>query len=76
MAASNAAPIQPGELTLRLPTDIGIRIVMERFLTSFPAKGWAREGDTYRSPGYARATRHVDITLASTMGGVRVEWIR
>ena len=71
-----AVKMTVGELTLRLPTDIGIRIVMERFLTSFPAKGWTREGDTYRSPGYARATRHVDITLASTMGGVRVEWIR
>lgn len=65
-----------GELTLRLPTDTGIRIVMERFLTSFPAKGWTREGDTYLSPGYAGAARHVEVALASTMGGVRVEWIR
>ena len=38
--------------------------------------GWTREGDTSLSPGYARAARHVDVALASTMGGVRVEWIR
>lgn len=66
-----------GELTLRLPRDLGIRIVMDRFLSSFPSKGWVREGsgDTWLTPGYARARRRVDIALSSTMGGVRVEWL-
>lgn len=65
-----------GELTLRLPRQVGVRITMERFLTSFPATGWTRRGKTYLSPGYAAARRHVDIALSTTIGDVNVEWLR
>jgi hypothetical protein len=64
-----------GELALRLPRDVGIRIRMDRFLASFPSEGWTRQGTTYLSAGYARARRHVDIDLTSTLGGVTVEWL-
>lgn len=74
--AKLAVAMAVGELTLRLPRDVGIRIVMDRFLSSFPSEGWVREGNTYLTPGYARARRRVDITLSSTMGGVRVEWMK
>lgn len=64
-----------GELALRLPRDVGIRIRMDRFLASFPTEGWTRQGTTYLSSGYARARRHVDIELTTTLGGVSVEWL-
>ena len=64
-----------GELALRLPRDVGIRIRMDRFLASFPSEGWTRQGTTYLSAGYARARRHVDIELTTTLGGVTVEWL-
>ena len=64
-----------GELALRLPKDVGIRIRMDRFLASFPSEGWTRQGTTYLSAGYARARRHVDIELTTTLGGVTVEWL-
>lgn len=65
-----------GELTLRLPRSVGVRVEMAKFLSSFAAAGWTRDGDTYLSPGYAAAERKVDIRLATTIGNVNVEWLR
>lgn len=64
-----------GGLTLRLPRDLGIRVRMARFLSSFPADEWTRQGDSYLSPGYAETTRRVDIDLSTTLGDVNVEWL-
>jgi hypothetical protein len=64
-----------GALTLRLPRDVGIRLTLDRFLSSFPATGWTRQGNAYLSPGYARTTRRLDLALSSTLGGVDVEWV-
>lgn len=64
-----------GALTLRLPRDLGIRLTLDRFLSSFPADGWTRQGNAYLSPGYAHATRHLDLALSSTLGGIDVEWV-
>ena len=64
-----------GALTLRLPRDVGIRLSLDRFLSSFPTAGWTRQGNAYLSPGYARATRRLDLALSSTLGGIDVEWV-
>ena len=64
-----------GALTLRLPRDVGIRLTLDRFLSSFPTAGWTRQGKAYLSPGYARTTRRLDLALSSTLGGVDVEWV-
>ena len=64
-----------GEITLRLPKSVGIRVVMDRFLSKFPSEGWVRQGNTYSTPGYARSPRKVEIQLSSTIGGVAVEWM-
>jgi hypothetical protein len=65
-----------GELTLRLPRTVGVRVEMAKLLSSFAAAGWTREGNTYFSPGYAGAERKVDISLSTTIGNVNVEWLR
>ena len=65
-----------GELTLRLPRRIGVRVEMARFLSSFAAAGWTRQGNTYFSPGYDSAARKVSIALSTTIGNVNVEWLR
>lgn len=64
-----------GALTLRLPRGTGIRLTMDRFLSSFPTRGWTRDGAGYVSSGYARATHRIDIALTSALGGVDVEWV-
>src|SRR5690606_38768894 len=53
-----------GELTLRLPRTLGVQVTVERFLAGFAGAAWTRDGNTYRSPGYAEAERKVHIALS------------
>ena len=64
-----------GEVTLRLPRRIGVRITMDKFLSTFEPRGLVRRGSSYRSPGYDQATRHLDIEVTTAVGGVTVDWL-
>jgi hypothetical protein len=64
-----------GELTLRLPRSVGVRLKLDRFLTSAETGGLVRRGDAWVSPNYDRATHHLDLDLAASLGGVRLEWL-
>jgi hypothetical protein len=64
-----------GELTLRLPRRVGVRIGMDKFLSSFEPVGLVRRGDAFQSSNYDRAERHLDIDLTTAMGGVNVDWV-
>jgi len=48
---------------------------MDRFLASFEPAGLERRGDEWISPGYEKADRHLDISLRTTVGAVKVNWI-
>jgi Cell wall-active antibiotics response 4TMS YvqF len=63
-----------GELTLRLPRRVGVRLELDRFLASFDPAGLERVGSAFQSAGYDRAERRLDITVTTAVGGVRVEW--
>jgi hypothetical protein len=63
-----------GELTLRLPRRVGVRIALDRFLASFDPAGLERVGNGFQSAGYDRAERRLDIDVTTAVGGVRVEW--
>lgn len=65
-----------GELTLRLPRRVGVRIAMDKFLSSFEPAGLVRRGDEFVSPNYDRARQHLDLDLTTAVGGVNVEWVR
>ena len=62
------------ELRLRLPRKAGVRITMDRLLTSFDHSGLIRRGNEWVTPGYDQAERHLDITLTTTIGGVAIDW--
>ena len=62
------------ELRLRLPRKAGVRITMDRLLTSFDHSGLIRRGNEWVTPGYDQAERHLDITLTTTIGGVGIDW--
>ena len=64
-----------GETTLRLPRQVGVRITLDKFLTSFEPQGLVRRGTSYLSPGYDQAARHLDIDVTTAVGGVTVEWV-
>lgn len=63
-----------GELTLRLPRDVGVRLELDRFLASFDPAGLIRTGNAFQSSGYERAERRLDIEVTTAVGGVEVEW--
>lgn len=64
-----------GGLTLRLPRNVGIRITMEKFLSSFEPAGLVRQDDTFVSANYARAARHLEVEITSAIGDVNIEWL-
>jgi hypothetical protein len=64
-----------GEVALRLPRAVGVRITLDKFLASFEPQGMVRRGTSYLSPGYDQATRHLDIDVTTAIGGVTVDWI-
>ena len=63
-----------GELTLRLPRRVGVRLTMDKFLSSFEPSGLVRRGDSFVSPNYDGAQHRLDLALTTAMGGVRIEW--
>ncbi len=64
-----------GEVALRLPRGVGVRITLDKFLASFEPQGMVRRGTSYLSPGYDQATRHLDIDVTTAIGGVTVDWL-
>jgi hypothetical protein len=64
-----------GELTLRLPRQVGVRIAMDKFLSSFEPAGLVRQGDEFVSENYDRAARYLDLEITTAVGGVGVEWL-
>ncbi|HJR50609.1 MAG TPA: LiaF domain-containing protein [Gemmatimonadales bacterium] len=74
--SSSAAEIKMavGELTLRLPRKVGVRLTLDRFLASFDPAGLIRTGNAFRSPGYDQADRKLNIDVTTAVGGVKVEW--
>lgn len=63
-----------GELTLKVPRTVGLRVTADRFLASIPQEGWTRSGNELLSPGYASATRKLNLALDANVGSVRFEW--
>jgi hypothetical protein len=64
-----------GELTLRLPRRIGVRLTLDRFFASFDPAGLVQADDGFQSAGYDRAERRLDIDVTTAVGGVKVEWV-
>jgi hypothetical protein len=76
-SSSTAAEIKMavGELTLRLPRKVGVRLTLDRFLASFDPAGLVRTGNAFQSSGYDQADRKLDIAVTTAVGGVKVEWV-
>jgi hypothetical protein len=64
-----------GSLTLRLSRKAGVRISMEKFLSSFEPQGLLRQGDAFVSQNYGNTQRHLDLDITSAIGDVNIEWL-
>ena len=74
-SAHVAVKMAMGELRLRLPRRVGIRLSMDKFLSSFEPAGLVRQGDSFVSPNYDKAEQRLELDLTTAMGGVSVEWV-
>jgi hypothetical protein len=72
--AEIAVKIAVGKLALRLPLGVGVRITMDKFLSSFQPSGFTHDGKVYLSDNYATAARKLSLNVTSAVGGVEVEW--
>ena len=70
-----AVKMAVGELTLRLPRRVGIRLTLDKFLASFDPAGLVERDGAYESAGYAEAERKLDIAVTSAVGGVKIAWV-
>ncbi len=64
-----------GGITLRLPRKAGVRISMDKFLSSFEAAGLIWRDNAFVSANYEGAKQRLDLDLTTAMGGVEVEWV-
>jgi hypothetical protein len=64
-----------GEVALRLPKRVGVRLTLDKFLSSFDPRGLVPRGTSYLSPGYDQADRHLDIDITTAVGNVTVDWV-
>jgi cell wall-active antibiotic response 4TMS protein YvqF len=74
-SARVAVKMAVGGLTLRLPRQVGVRIAIDKFLASFESAGLSRQGDSFVSENYDRASRRLDLEITTAVGDVNVEWV-
>jgi hypothetical protein len=63
-----------GGVTLFAPKSLGLKVRMNGFLAGFNAKGFSKDGETWTSSNYNKATRRVEVEVNSAIGGVNVVW--
>jgi hypothetical protein len=63
-----------GNLKLVLPKDAGVRIVLDRTLTTFEPTGFTREGNAWVTPGFRSAVRTIQVDITTAVGGIEVRW--
>jgi len=62
-----------GELTLRVPRDIGVRIERSSLLLSLDAGDFEKEDGVYFSPNWEEASVRLEIDLEAAFGSVKIE---
>jgi hypothetical protein len=62
-----------GKVTLRIPRDVGVRLDVQRFLTSFDDGGLVKRDGSYYSENWDSATHHLRIHVQTTFGGIEID---
>jgi hypothetical protein len=47
----------------------------ENFPTRLDVKGLERDGDVWRTPGFAEAPRKLSLELKASVSGMEIEWV-
>jgi len=74
-SATAAIKMGIGELTIRVPREIGVRIERSSLLISLDAPGFEKTDRVYVTPNWESAEVRLDIVLQAAFGSVEVERI-
>jgi hypothetical protein len=69
------ASMAAGSLTIKLPRGLGVKMATDNFLAILDPQGFVERDGEYTSQNYAQADRHLDISLKTSLGQVKIEWI-
>lgn len=64
-----------GEVTLRVPRDLGISVDLTRLLVSFERAGLTKRGSRYYSEDFDAAAAKLFIDIDAAFGEVRLVWV-
>lgn len=62
-----------GSLTLRVPSELGVRLEKSSVLSSFTAVGFVSTEDGYRTENWERAEHRLELSVDSVFGSIEVE---
>lgn len=64
-----------GEVRLRVPERVGVRLDVDRFLARLDLEGLTKRGSTYFSADYDRAPAKLIVNANAAFGSIAVVWI-
>ncbi len=67
------AEVSLGALTIRVPSDVGVRVETSRVLTSVSHEGLTAQGNTYVSDNWESATHKLRIYAQTVVGFLNIE---
>ena len=62
-----------GHVVLRVPSDVGVRIEIDRFLTSFDRDNFTKRGDAHYSRNWDEARYHLQLKINAALGNVDID---
>jgi hypothetical protein len=62
-----------GQVTVRVPAEVGVRLAMDRFAASVTYEGLVKRGDEWVSPNWDQAAHHITIRGRTAVGGFVLE---
>jgi hypothetical protein len=69
------AELAMGTLVVRIPRGTGVEVTAQRFLARFAMDGLEKDGDAWRTPGFAAARHKVALDLQTNVAGFEIEWL-
>jgi hypothetical protein len=62
-----------GKLVLRIPTDVGVRLEVQRLAAGFEHDGFVKRGDAWYSDNYDSATHKLQLRAETVFGKIEVQ---
>jgi hypothetical protein len=65
-----------GQVELRIPRGLGVRLDVNRFLAAVDRAGFVKRGSAYFTPDYDAAPAKIALDVSAVLGSIDVTWVR